>query len=433
MRALPVIPLLLILACSVQYSRTLAPVRSALVSGADAVSAFDEAFPDSTGNDRLLFLMEKGNLLRLAGRYDEAVHLLLEADRLSDMQRGVEIGQEAAALLTSGLAREFRGADYEKVFVNYCLAVSYALAGDMEDALVECRRVNEKLRVFNDSYEQDNRYRDDAFVRYFMGILYESTGDVDNALVAYRNAYRVYEEDYSGLYGLEVPEMLESDILRISSLPGFENLHAEFVSRWPSVRWEGTGAGPGRGEVVVILEEGLIPPRYERSVEGYGDDRVFRLAVPGLPEIRRPPSSVRIICGSSSEAGFLAEDISAIALRNLEDSAGRDLAMAIARAAAKAAAAGAAEEIVENMTGDENGCWSEGTGLAVSIFGAATEHADLRAWLTLPSRIYIVRMGLLPGERDVSVILDGRTVLARTLDIREGEVELLLASVPGWK
>lgn len=434
MRPLQAVPLLLlVVSCAVQYSRTMDPVRSALASGSDAISQLDRVFPDSTGGDRLLFLLEKGNLLRLAGRYQDAIRLLLEADRLSDLQRGVEVGQEAAALLTSDLAREYRGADYEKVLINYCLAVCYAAEGSMEDALVECRRVNEKLKVFNDEYDQDNRYEDDAFVRYFMGVLYEASGDMDDALVAYRNALRVYEDDYAGMYGLGVPERLQADILRITALPGFESLHEEFSARWPSVSWEGSGAGPGRGEVVVILEEGLIPPRYERSVQGYTDDRVFRIAVPAILDRVRPPSSVRISCGGSSARGFLAEDVASIAAKNLEDQAGRDLARAIARAVVKAAAAGAAEEAVENLTGDEHGCWSEGTGFAVSLFGAATEHADLRSWLTLPARIYVARLALPPGERRVAVDLDGRTVVERSLEIREDEIRLLFASVPGSK
>ena len=85
--------LLLAAGCAVDYTETMRPVRSGLDSGlpGEALSVFDREFPDSTGGDRLLFLMEKGNLLRLAGRPGEAVPLLLEADRLSDMLRGVDL------------------------------------------------------------------------------------------------------------------------------------------------------------------------------------------------------------------------------------------------------------------------------------------------------------------------------------------------------
>jgi len=87
-----------------------------------ALEEFRSDFTDSTGKDRLLYLMELGNLMRLSGDYASAEDLLLKADRLSDQQRGIELDQEIGAFLTSDLALEFRGADYEKVFINYCLA-----------------------------------------------------------------------------------------------------------------------------------------------------------------------------------------------------------------------------------------------------------------------------------------------------------------------
>lgn len=432
MRAL-LLAALLISSCSVDYTGRMAPVRSALTSGEDALPLFGEAFQDSTGGDRLLFLMEKGNLLRLRGRYADARRLLLEADRLSDMQRGTDLGEEAASLLTSDLAREFRGADYEQVLLNYCLAACYASEGELEEALVECRRVNEKLEAFNTGYEHDNRYRDDAFVRYMMGVLFEAAGDMDDALVAYRNALRVYETDYGSYYGFQVPERLEIDILRVSALPGFEDLHSEFSNRWPGVSWEGTGAGEGRGEVVAFVEEGLIPPRYERSVEGYSENRVYRVAVPAIVAPGRRTSTVILECGDARSEGFLAEDLAAVAEKNLEDSAARDLARAIARAAAKAGAAGLAEEAVEEATGDESGCWSEGTGLAVSVIGAAMENADLRAWLTLPARISVARLSLEPGPHRVGILVDGRRISEQTIEIEEGVVSLLFVSAPGGK
>jgi uncharacterized protein len=372
--------------------------------------------------------MEKGNLLRLQGRYGEAEQYLLEADRISDMQTGTGVGEQAASMLTSDLALDFRGADYEKVFINYCLACCYAASGNLEDALVECRRVNEKLEVLNQQYENSNRYRDDAFVRYLMGVLFEASGDRDDALVAYRNSLAAYETDYAAFYGLGAPGRLSTDLLRMTEGYGFEDLHAEFAVRWPGVQWEGTGPGDGRGELVVICEEGLIPPRYESSVEGWSDDRVFRIAVPAIPEVRRVPSRVAVRCGAWSTEGFLAEDLSAIAVKNLEDQAARDLARAIARAAVKALAAEAAEETMEEVTGDENGCLSEGTGLLVSILGSATENADLRSWLTLPGRIYVARLALPPGQQPVEVFLDGRRVASRPVEVVENGISLLFVS-----
>jgi len=111
-----VLPTLLLLAAgySMNYTDSMRPVRDQLASNSPdrALAAFEDRYPGSDDGDRLLFLMEKGNLLRLSGRPAEAIPLLLEADRLSDMLRGVDPSEEVASLLTSDLARAYRGADY---------------------------------------------------------------------------------------------------------------------------------------------------------------------------------------------------------------------------------------------------------------------------------------------------------------------------------
>lgn len=428
------LPVLLSASCAVQYSREMEPVRSAMTRGGDPLAEFGRAFPsDSTGGDRLLFLMEKGNLLRLAGRYAEARRLLLEADRLSDMLRSADPGEQVASMLTSDLVTDFRGADYEQVFINYCLAMCYALDGDLEEALVECRRVGEKLEAFNTRYEHANRYRDDAFVRYLMGVLFEAAGDLDNALVAYRNSLRVYEEDYAELYGTEFPASLAADLLRLTDRPGFEDLHEEFEARWPDSDWRGSGPGPGRGEAVLVFEEGLIPPRHEETVEAWSDDRVWRLAVPAIRLARRPPALVSISAGGASSRGFLVEDLGAIAERNLEDHAMRDLARTIARAAVKSGVADLTEQAVEELTGEEDGILSEGAGILVSILGAATEHADLRAWLTVPQRIYMARLPLEPGFHRLDVFRNGNRLDSRDIFVEEYGITLVFLNRASWR
>ena len=165
---------ILVMSCAVAYTSTMAPVIRDMDHGlnSEAITRLKDVFPDSTGRDRLLYLMELGNLARYSGQQSISQTVLLRADRLCDDLRGTDLGQQAQSMVTSDLALDFRGADYEKVFINYCLASSYAASGDIEDAVVEARRVNEKLKEINTRYEANpNRYTDDAFVRYFMGVL----------------------------------------------------------------------------------------------------------------------------------------------------------------------------------------------------------------------------------------------------------------------
>ena len=421
--------LLVISGCATDYTRKMRPVTSDLRNDRPdlALQEFRESFQDSTGKNRLLYLMELGNLQRLSCEYSEAVTVLLQADRLSDQQRGLELGQEVGSFLTSDLALEYRGADYEKVFINYCLAASYASENNMEDALVECRAVNNKLRAFNLTYERDNRnrYSDDAFIRYLMGILFEKSGDLNNALIAYRNSAAIYDSSYAVEYGIPAPTRVKSDILRLSNEMGMESVFQNYRNQWPEIDdWQDQGPDASHGEIVVILEAGLIPPRVERSYTFVFDDRVYRLALPGIAAFKQKTLSVVLSSGSRQSDGFLAEDLAAIALKNLEDQAGRDIVRSIARLAIKAGVAEAGEQIVEELT-SENSTVSNITGLLLSIAGAATERADLRAWLTLPEQIYIARLTLPEGLQPVTIEVNGRTIFTDdAVSIVSGSINL---------
>ncbi len=414
--------------CATDYTREMRPVTSNLrMDRPDlAIEEFRENFTDSTGRDRLLYLMELGNLMRLSGDFASAQNLLLQADRLSDQQRGIELGQEVEAFLSSDLALDFRGADYEKVFINYCLAVSYASENNMEDALVECRRVNDKLRVLNQNYEENkNRYSDDAFIRYFMGILFEKSGDLNNALIAYRNSASVYDSSYAVDYGISAPPRVKSDILRLSSTLGMQSVYQDYSAQWPQVSWENEGPDQNHGEIVVILEVGMIPARVEKSYTFVLNDRVYRVSLPAIAAKRRESWSVTLSSGNTQVSGFLAEDLTGIARANLEDQAGRDIARAVARLAVKAGVAEAGEQIVEEIT-EENSGISHVTGLLLSIFGAVTERADLRAWLTLPSQIFVARLRLPSGSHPVRVEVNGRIIFSEeSMSIDPGEINLL--------
>lgn len=415
--------MLLAMACAAGYTVTLRPVVGILNTGRpeEAIVRLRQVFPDSTGNDRLLYLMELGNLARYAGLHPVARAALLRAESLSDTQRGTLLGQEAAALLTSDLAREFRGADYEKVFINYALAASFAAEGDFESALVEARRVNQKLRVFNSEYgENPNRYTDDAFVRYFMGTLYEAEGELSDALISYRRALQIYEGDYARNYGVPAPDPLRADVMRLAAATGFESLLSEYEQRWPGTDWESTGPGRGYGEVIVVLEAGSIARRTEVSYPITTDDRVFRISLPAIADFPRRMVTASVVVGGERAPFFLAQDMNALARQNLRDHAARDVIRAAARTAVKAGVAQLGQEIAEEASGDST--VGDVVGLLLSIAGAVTDRADLRAWLTMPAQVQISRIRLPEGSWPLTVTMNGAVFNHPPVTVREREM-----------
>lgn len=425
-RILVLVVSILVMSCAVAYTSTMTPVIRDMDRGlnSEAIARLKEVFPDSTGGDRLLYLMELGNLARYSGQQSISQAVLLRADRLCDDLRGTDLGEQAQSMVTSDLALDFRGADYEKVFINYCLASSYAASGNIEDAVVEARRVNEKLKEINTHYEANpNRYTDDAFVRYFMGVLYEMDGDYDDALISYRLALATYDSTYAEEYDLPAPQQLKSDAMRLAHYNGFESLFSTYENLWLGLNWQESGSSADMGEIVAVIELGNISSRRASDFTVYYDDRLYSLALPVIPDFPRRRVTGSLSAGGRTAGIFLVEDLNGIARENLEDEAGRNVVRAAARLAVKAGLANLGENITESLTDNEN--VSSGVGLILSIIGAATEQADLRAWLTLPAQIQMARLQVPPGTWPVSVTINGRSFIHEPVTVEAGEITLV--------
>src|SRR5207245_9403545 len=121
----------------------------------------------------------------LAGRYAESNAQLARAEDRIDALYTVSLHLEAGAFLTNDTTLPYEGEDFEKVMINVIAALNYVSLDRLDDALVEVRKVDQKLNVFNDRNEKKNVYKEDAFARYLSGILYEARGELNDALVAY--------------------------------------------------------------------------------------------------------------------------------------------------------------------------------------------------------------------------------------------------------
>ncbi len=136
----------------------------------------------------------------------------------------------------------------------------------------------------------------------------------------------------------------------------------------------------------------------------------------------------RSVTGTLSAAGgearlFLVQDMNGIARKNLEDHAARNVLRAAARLAVKSGASELGEDLTEELTG--NSTLSSGVGLILSIVGAVTERADLRAWLTLPAQIQMARLTVPAGTWPVSVTVNGRTFSHEPVTVVPGEITLV--------
>ncbi|MDH5563619.1 MAG: hypothetical protein OEY91_08375, partial [Nitrospirota bacterium] len=169
--------------------------RSLLIGQPDqAVQIMESAKDEYGSNSRLLFLMDQGMVLHLAGRYAESNTVLEEAHLLIEDLYTKRLRDKASALLVNEARQPYEGAPHEHVLVNVVKALNYALLQQWAEALVEGRRIDHRLNVLSDSVEGKDVYHEDAFARYLVGLLYDIAGDVNNAYVGYRKAEQVYED-----------------------------------------------------------------------------------------------------------------------------------------------------------------------------------------------------------------------------------------------
>ncbi|MBI5185022.1 MAG: hypothetical protein HZA01_04760 [Nitrospinae bacterium] len=359
-------------------------------------SKFDEAAleyskqVDGAGNARLLALLDAGLAWHYAGEYERSNRYFTAAEKLADKLEIVSVSSEAASLLATDYILKYGGDDFEKLLINTYMAFNYLLLDDLENAMVEIRRFNEKLA----KYERrcDCEYGINPFTEYLSGILYEMDGKPDDAYIDYKKVYEVMP-DFA---------LLPNDLARLSG----ELNRGEDHDRWKSMFGvQPPKTGPRSGELVVVFECGLSPEKRQ-------DQRV--IAIPAYyPRYSVIQGARVIVDGKPIGNTHVLNDIEKIATEQLKDKMGR---MLLKQGIATGGKIAAAETIRKKSNSDALG------NLAL-LFFYATNEADTRSWLTLPGNMQIQRVTLPAGRHGVSLkLLDGSGRERETVDL--GEVRI---------
>ena len=447
-----------------------ASLRAADPKGADAIVAVAEK--DYGSKSRVLYGMDRGMTLQLAGDYQQSNAVLEQAEEELDRLYTRRISTETFAFMTNDTALPYEGDPYEQVLINVLKALNYARLGQWQDALVEARRIDHRLNVLSDRTKEKNAYRDDGFARYLSGILYESTGDVNNAFIAYRKAYETFDATRAWSH-TAVPSQLREDLLRTAEALHFTQELAEYRSVFPDTRWETSQALQQLAQVVVISYNGRAPRKEDqfldlpisldalqlvllnrgfsqsnrhsnRAVDTvlYGlNGRVVRVALPRLVSQKThvPVDRVSLIPDNGTRVTLnteLVHNVTALADKALAERMAGVTVKALARAATKFALAEGATRGAQQAAGKDAAPW---VGLLVGLLtkglAVASEEADKRSWQTLPDEIHLARVWVPPGSYQVQNRLVGESPdplkpgAMRTLSLGPGETAVLLQRV----
>lgn len=377
--------------CSVAYNRAAVKALGEVERGAydKALAVYDK---EVTGEkDKLLLLLDKGLINHMAGRYEESNRLLLAAERLSEQIDATSVSEEAATLLTNETIRVYQGEDFEKVLINVFLAMNYLMLGQLDEALVECRKVNHKLYQF--VLNEKKPYKQNAFARYLSAIAQEARGDFNDAYVDYKKTLELMPD----LPGLPL------DLMRLARRLGIDDELAQWKKKWPQevTDFERTrNSYRNLAEIVLLLEAGLAPQKHsskeERQVQRRGGG--LETVVFPVPVFERRPTRIRyatlLLNKVEVARTFVLNDIEETAILHLRERIGRMIAKQVATTAVKTGIA----------IGVAKATKSKELGLLAGILLMAMNETDIRSWLLLPETLQLARAFVSPGVYDIDVV-----------------------------
>jgi hypothetical protein len=359
--------------------------------------------------DGLLYTLDLGLALHSAGHYDESIRIFRDADRLSEIKDYTSISKSTATLLVSENIQDYKAEEFENVLINTYLAMNYALEGNTEDALVEARRVNQKLYMMVS--EGKRKYQQSAFARYLSAILYESEGNWNDAYVDYKNTYEL-DPRFPGLGG---------DLWRMAKMT--ENEQDE--EKWDELfsltaedhrRQE---QRVGQAEIVVLYENGISPikkpnPSFESTPKFYPRFNPVSYAEVSIHAVRSntAPNTGTNLGQDYRSVGTTAvlDNIQAMAIENLNEKYGGIVAKKIAGMVAK----GAVGYGVSQATG------SPLLGELAGLILYKADTADTRSWNLLPQSLQVLRIPVEPGLYEIKVRPIGASALpTKTLQVAQ--------------
>ncbi len=330
---------------------------------------------DQPSNDQLIYMLDYATALQIAGEYAESNKYFHLADKFAEIQDYASISLESGSFLFGEEMVQYKGEDFELILINAMSAINYLNLGDLENALVEVRRLNEKLKKYR--IEAKRKFTENALALYLSGIIYEATRNWDDAVIAYEEAYQV-----APYY-----EPLWEDLVRSNLRAKRTEAYKKWKSQFPQVVEKSWWRDSNLGEIVIIYQNGWGPRK---------DFRPDNMRYPMMYPIWSSQSNLNIEVVSKSSGNSLSDltikgenelfSVDKIAVSSLNDQYASLIARRIGGVIVK--------EVVAERIRKEN----QLLGDIALIAMYASDRADLRQWSTLPKAFRIYRISTPPGE-----------------------------------
>jgi hypothetical protein len=347
--------------------------------------------------DGVLYYLDKGMLAHYAGLYEDSSRLLETGDRAIE-EAAKSILQEAGSYLLNDTARDYDGEDYEDIYINSFNALNYYHRGDLEEALVEIRRMNNKIRNLADKYglatsnlqkkameeslpippnsEAPSAFHDSALARYLGMLFYRGSGYDDDARID-GDYLRLVFANSPGLYPHPLPASLDEEL----DIP------------------------PGMARLNLLAFAGLSPIKRANTIRlPIGEGSYIKISLPELAYRPSLVSRIEVIFDDGQRFALeLLEDIATVAGETYKAREGMIYLKTVIRASLKGASSAVFNSLAEDSEGGTSAIYGL-LSLGSQLFAEVSEQADLRISRYFPARAYIGGITLSPGRYSFNVV-----------------------------
>jgi uncharacterized protein len=386
--------------------------------------------------DRLLYFLDKGVLLSYKGEYEQSNQYLNEAETAMEELFTKSISSGAVSLLLNDNALPYYGEVYENIYVNIFKALNFIKLDKFEEAYVEIRRVNVKLRELADKNRQlvENLntskdaaipfktetidFYDDVLAHYLSYLIFRAEGEADNSRISLQKMQKAWET-HSNIYNYAMPGAVKKDLQALDagakkkpSAPQTAKLNLiAFIGRAPQKKAIGglittydNAIGISGLDMPIALPN--IP--FPNMKAGYH----FKFSLPLMESGNSNVQRIEVSLDNNKVGEMeLLEDLGQVAVQTFKSKIGIIYTKTLTRTVLKGLAAVEAKQKLREKT-KASGIWADLMDAAVDIGVDATENADLRYCRTLPQQCYI-------GEFEVPV---GAHTVNLTFISKQGQV-----------
>lgn len=342
--------------------------------------------------DRVLYSLEMGTINFFQADYSESISSFSNAEEYMDQFFTKSATTGVKAFITNDNQLNYNGEVYEDVYLNGFKSLAYLQEHKYEDALVEARRISQKMARAESKYKglasslQDadttdaeiewnagtSSIHDSPLSRYLATVLYAKYGTKDDARIEY--------------------EKMKQAILNHKALP---NSQLEFVQEFTKI------TNPEKYNVLLTAFCGSAPIKRPNNIRIRDLPDVAGLKI-AIPELVMRPTTVNeikvVVDGRRTFTIPILEEMDKVARETFKIKK----PIIVARATVRGILKSAGQQALANEAEDEMG---ENTGRIVNLLAGqvreASEKADLRGWQTMPGKVHANVIKLSAGKHNV--------------------------------